>query len=117
MAETKLAETKQGEIKQGDARDPKQLLKMLDGLKLNKEQLAAVRGVATSAGLPIATSGGSLFAELPDGSVRVTVEVPSDLAPALKEWASAAGEPLETFLKHYIVEALNAYSMHDWQAT
>ena len=95
-------------------KDPKQLLKMLDNLKLSPAQLAAVRGVVTSAGLPVATSAGSMFMELPDGSVRVTVEVPSDLAPALKEWASAAGEPLETFLKHFAIEAMNAYAQMDW---
>jgi predicted DNA binding CopG/RHH family protein len=93
----------------------KDLLAMLD--RLSPDQLSAVRGAAAAAGLPVPSSGGSLFAELPSGAIRVTVEVPSDLSPALKEWADAAGETFEVFLQHYIVEALNAYSMHDWQGT
>jgi hypothetical protein len=83
--------------------------------KLSPEQMSAVRGAAAEAGLAVATSSGSMFAKLADGSIRVTVEVPSDLAPALEEWASAAGESLEVFLQHFAVESMNAYAQMDWQ--
>jgi hypothetical protein len=92
----------------------KDLLALLG--KLSPEQLSAVRGAAVEVGLPISKSANSTFMELADGSIRVTVDVPADLAPGLKEWALSAGEPLETFLQHYTIEALTAYSMMDWQA-
>lgn len=94
---------------------PKELLAKLDGLKLSKEQLVAIRGVVSAAGLPVATSPGSIFMELPNGDVRVAVVIPADLMGALKEWASSAGEPLESWLQKFVVDAVTAYCQMDWQ--
>lgn len=77
---------------------------------LSPDQLATLKRVVPGA------NGDGSFAELPDGSIKVSVIVPSDIAPALKEWASAADETLEVFLKHFANEAMMAYFQMDWQS-
>jgi len=49
--------------------------------------------------------------ELPDGSLRVTLTIPAEMIPILREWADGAGEPFESYLQSFLGNSLYATVM------
>ena len=72
--------------------------------ELSPEEKERIRRMAAS-------STGRKFglSRLPDGSFRLDVTIPVEIALMLESQAECAGEDLEQFIQRNVVEALNAY--------
>ena len=84
------------------------------GAKLTPAQIARIREKALEAGIALDQGPCQLLA---DGSIKITVLLPSEVAIPLKTWAETANEPIHEFIEKNIIQAVTGYVFSDFGAT